>query len=71
MKNKKAVIKGWLLDYGQKLEDVLHWKEGNGGVEYAVVDHFFRGKKAVIHNLPFTMKDSVKYLKITIEEIGE
>jgi len=51
------------------MKDIIEWREGNGGVEYAVIDHVFKNKRALNDTLPFHMKEDLHKVRITIEEI--
>jgi hypothetical protein len=36
--SKKKTLYAWCLKCTDKIEDILVWAEGHGGIEYAVLD---------------------------------
>lgn len=69
MKNKKKkVVTGYIIDYGQSLDDLLMYKEGNGGVEVIKLEQLFKNKRTITDILPLQLKDRIKKIKLTLED---
>ena len=67
-KLRRKTLYGYTLT-PESLEDMLEWHEGNGGCEYAVIDHVFRNIRAMKDNLPTHMADRLVKVRITLEEV--
>ena len=67
MKKQTQHITAWVLKYSDDIKDLLYWKEGHGGIEYAVLDAVFKNKGA-FNNLPKHMKKLLVKVRLTIEE---